>query len=248
MHSKFVLLAALSVGLLPMGVMAQAAPDAAAPAAPAPAAEAPAAPAAAEPAASAALPVRPAPQAYAAKIALVAFQQAVVQTNEGRTAMQKVQAKFQPKQDELIALNGEIEKLKKELQAAPAAGADAERAAKMKSLDSKEKQMDEKTQTARTAYQAELQESYGKIAEKVHKTLLDYVQANGYTIVFDVSNEQSSIIWAQTSPSADITLALIEAYNKESGVAAPAPMAAPAAAKPRTGTGAPHAAAKPAAK
>jgi Skp family chaperone for outer membrane proteins len=213
MQSKFVLLAALAAGLLPIGAVAQDAPAAA----PATAAAAPAA--------------HPAPQAFPAKIALIAFQQAVITTNEGQQAMAKVRAKFEPKQTELEALNGEVEKLKKELQDAPATTTEAERAAKTKTLDSKEKQLDEKTQEARTAYQADLQEAYSKLAEKVHKTLLDYVQTNGYTILFDVSSEQSSIIWAQQSPSADITRAVIDAYNTASGVAAPA-AEAPAAAKP----------------
>jgi Skp family chaperone for outer membrane proteins len=192
------------------------------------------------------MPARPAPQAYPAKIALIAFQQAVVGTNEGRATLQKVQAKYQPKQDELVALNTEIDKLKKDLQAAPATTTDAERATRMKTLDGKEKLLDEKTQEARTAYQADLQEAYGKVAEKVHKTLLDYVQTNGYTILFDVSNEQSSVIWTQQNPSADITLAVIDAYNTASGVAAPVPEA-PAAPAAKS-TPVPHAAAKPATK
>jgi Skp family chaperone for outer membrane proteins len=118
----------------------------------------------------------------------------------------------------------------------------------MKTLDSKEKQLDQQTQEARTAYNADLQEAYGKVAEKVHKTLLDYVQTNGYTILFDVSNEQSSVVWAQASPSADITLAVIDAYNAASGVAAPGPEAPAAAAKPKAATTTPHAAAKPSTK
>jgi Skp family chaperone for outer membrane proteins len=245
MHSKFVLLAVLSAGLLPIAAIAQDTP--AAPAtAPATTPDSPSA--ASAPAAAAAMPVHPAPQAYPAKIALIAFQQAVIGTNEGRATLQKVQAKYEPKQAELVALNAEIDKLKKELQAAPATTTDAERSTRMKSLDSKEKQLDEKTQEARTAYQADLQEAYGKVAEKVHKTLLDYVQSNGYTILFDVSNEQSSVVWAQASPSADITFAVIDAYNAASGVAAPAPEAPAAAAKPKTGTMTPHAAAKPATK
>jgi Skp family chaperone for outer membrane proteins len=220
MHSKFALLAALAAGLLPIAAVAQDAPAApmAAPSA------------AAEPAAAA---VHAAPQAYPAKIALIAFQQAVMATNEGRATMASVQTKYEPKQTALEALNTEVENLKKELQTPPAGTTDAERATRMKSLDAKQKQMDEQTQEARTAYQADLQEAYAKVAEKVHKTLLDYVTANGYTILFDVSNDQSPVVWAQASPSADITLAVIDAYNKSSGVAAPEPdaPAAPAAAK-----------------
>jgi Skp family chaperone for outer membrane proteins len=230
MHLKFAALAVLTAGIFPIAALAQVAPSA------------PDAPAAASAAAPAA-PVHAAPQAYPAKIALIAFQQAVIGTNEGRATLAKVQAKYEPKQTDLEALSTEIDKLKKELQAAPATTTDAERATRMKTLDSKQKQLDQQTQEARTAYQADLQEAYSKVAEKVHKTLLDYIQANGYTILFDVSSEQSSIIWAQQSPSADITFAVIDAYNSVSGVPAADAPAAPAAAPT-----APHAAAKPSAK
>jgi Skp family chaperone for outer membrane proteins len=234
MQFKFALLAALAASLLPVAAIAQTAPAV------------PEAPAAAT-ASSAAPAPHVAPEAYPAKIAIIAFEQAVIGTNEGQQTLAQVRAKYEPKQAALEALNVEVDKLKKDLQAAPATTTDAERTTRMKSLDTKEKQLDQQTQEARTAYQADLQEAYGKVADKVHKTLLNYVETNGYTILMDVSNEQSSVIWTQQKPSADITLAVIDAYNAASGVAAPVPEApaAPAATHPKPAT---HPAAKPAAK
>jgi Skp family chaperone for outer membrane proteins len=238
MHSKLALAAALAAGLLPVAAIAQAAP----------AAPEPAAPSAASAAAAAPAPV--APQAYPAKIALIAFQQAVITTNEGQQALAVVRKKFEPKQTELEGLNTEIDTLKKKLQAAPATMTDADRSALMKSMDSKQKQLDSKTEEARTAYQSELQTAYSGVAEKVHKVLLDYVQSNGYTMLFDVSNEQSSIMWTSQNPSADITIAVVDAYNKSSGVAAPVPDAptAPAASRPKPASTTPHTGTKPPAK
>jgi Skp family chaperone for outer membrane proteins len=230
MYSKLALVAALAAGLLPVAVVAQAVPAAPQPAAPSAAAAAPAP-----------------PQAYSAKIALIAFQQAVIATNEGQQALAVVRKKFEPKQTELEDLNTQIDTLKKQLQAAPATTTDADRTARMKTLDTKQKQLDSETEDARTAYQADLQDAYSKVAEKVHKTLLDYVQTNGYTILFDVSNEQSSIMWTAQNPSADITIAVVNAYNTASGVAAPTPdaPAAPAASHPKPATTTPHPTAKP---
>ncbi len=144
-------------------------------------------------------------------------------------------------------MNDEIDTLKKQLQAAPATLSDADRAARMKTLDSKQKQLDSETDSARTSYQADLQDAYSKVAANVNKVLLDYVQNNGYTILFDVSNEQSSIMWASKAPSADITEAVINAYNVSSGIAAPPPdaPAAPAATHPKPATTTPHPATKP---
>jgi Skp family chaperone for outer membrane proteins len=229
MNSKSIFLTALVAGLLPVAAVAQASP--ASPAAPA-----------AQPAAPAAQPAPPVPKAFPAKIALIAFQQAVIATNEGQRALVDIRKKYEPKQAQLEGVNNEIDTLKKQLQAAPATLSDTERAARMKTLDTKQKQLDRDTEDARTAYQADLQEAYGKIAQKVNAAMINYVEKNGYTIVFDVGGEQSSVMWAKKEPSGDITEAVVEAYNTSSGIAPPAPEApsAPSAnhAKPATTT--PH--------
>jgi Skp family chaperone for outer membrane proteins len=235
MNSKFALLAALVAGLLPVAAIAQAAPAPAAPAAQVPPV----------PSSAAAGPAQPAPvvpQAYPAKIALIAFQQAVIATNEGQRALADVRKKYEPKQSQLESLNTEIDTLKKQLQAAPATQTDAERAARMKTLDTKQKQLDRDTEDARTAYQADLQDAYGKVSQKVYQVLLTYVQTNGYTLLLDVSSEQTPVMWAAKNPSADITEAVVNAYNVSSGIAPPppeAPAAAPAT-HPKPATSTPH--------
>lgn len=230
MNSKFAVFAALAGTLVPVVAFAQTAP--AAPAAP------PSAPA---PASAPAAPAPVAPQAFPAKIALIAFQQAVIATNEGQRALDEVKKKYQPKQAQLESLNTEIDTLKKQLQAAPASLSDAERSARMKTLDTKQKQLDRDTEDARNAYQADLQEAYSKVAQKVNQVLLTYVQSNGYTLLLDVGSEQSNVMWAAKDPSADITEAVVNAYNVSSGIAPPEPEApaAPAAShKPAAST--PH--------
>jgi outer membrane protein len=247
MNPKSLLLAALVAGL-PVVAFAQASPAAPLPSAPA-AATAPATPAE-QPAAQPAAPDAPAapatrppavvPQAYPAKIALIAFQQCVILTNEGQRALADVQKKYAPKQTELETLNNDIESLKKQLQAAPANLSDEERATRMKNLDGKQKQLDRETEDARTAYQADLQEAYGKVAQKVNSVLLSYVEKNGYTILLDVGGEQSSVMWAAREPSADITDAVVTAYNASTpGITAPPP-SAPSASRPKPATAAPH--------
>ena len=84
---------------------------------------------------SSAAPARPAaaeapvtPQAIPAKIALVAFEQAVFATNEGQKAVQDIQTKYKPKKDQIDTLSHEVDTLKKQLQSAPATLTDADRA------------------------------------------------------------------------------------------------------------------------
>jgi outer membrane protein len=225
MNRTLVLFSALGAGLTTAAGMAQTAP-----ATPAP-----------QPAAAAAAA---APQAIPAKIALVAFEQAVFATNEGQRAVQQVQEKYKPKKDQIDALAQEVDSLKKQLQSAPATLSDDERATRLRNIDTKEKQLNRDAEDAQTAYNADLQEAYGKIASKVSVTLKDYVSKNGFTLLLDVSNQQSNVMWAV--PSTDVTQAIVTAYNTSSGVAAPAPSApsAGAPARPRPTTPAKPAAPK----
>jgi Skp family chaperone for outer membrane proteins len=222
MNRTLVLVSALGAGLMTVAGMAQT------PATTTPPAVAPAS--ATQPAAEA--PVTP--QAIPAKIALVAFEQAVFATNEGQRVVQDIQQKYKPKKDVIETLSTEVDTLKKQLQSAPATLSDAERATRLKTIDTKEKQLNRDAEDAQTAYNADLQEAYGKIAGKVSAILKKYVSDNGYTLLLDVSSQQSNVMWA--NQSTDVTQALVAAYNTSSGVAAPvpsAPSSAPAVSRPR---------------
>jgi outer membrane protein len=227
MKPKFALLAALVAGLLPVAAVAQAAPAAAQPAAPA-ATSAPAAPApAAAPAPQA--PVFVPPSAFPARIAIITFEYAVANTNEGQRAVEDLRKKYQPQQTQLQNLAAEIDSLKKQLQAAPATLPDTDRAARLKTIDTKDKQYQRDSEDFQTSSQADLQEALGKVAQKVDVVMRKYVSDNGYTLLFNAGDQSSPVMWAATEPNADITMAIIEAYNAASKVA-PLPPAAPAAA------------------
>ena len=218
MNRSLVLVSALGAGLSTAAAMAQTA------ATPAPAPAAPATAAANTP--------PPPPQAIPAKIALIAFEQAVFATNEGQRAVQDVQKKYEPKKAQIDSLAQEVDSLKKQIQSAPATMSDEERANRLKTIDTKEKQLNRDADDANNAYQADLQEAYAKVARKVSTTVQSYVAQNGYTLLLDVSNQQNSnVMWASQNPNIDSTLAVVNAYNASSGVAAPPP-SAPSAGAP----------------
>jgi len=163
-----------------------------------------------------------------AKIAVIAFQVAVAQTNEGQRNFTDLQKKYEPKETHLKSLNDEIESLKKELQSQGDKLSDAERASKTKSIDDKEKQLQRTLEDTRNDFQQEMQGLYNGLASKVYDVLSSYTQQQGYTLVLDVSQQQNPVLYA--AESSNITKAVIDAYNVKSGV--PAPPAQPAAAKP----------------
>lgn len=156
----------------------------------------------------------------ASKIAVIAFQAAVASTNEGRKALAQVQQKFSPKQAQLKAENDEIETLKKQLQAAGSTLSQDERATRLRTIDDKEKSLQRQAQDAQSDFQQAMSEAFQGIAQKFYTVLQDYATANGYGVVFDMSSQQTPVVWF--GKKADITAAVVKEYNQKSGIAAPA--------------------------
>jgi outer membrane protein len=200
MNRTLALATALAAGLATSSAFAQAA---ATPAAPAPAA---------------------APQAIPAKIAVIAFEQVVVATNEGQRAVADIQKKYEPKKNAIDAQAAEVDSLKKQVEALPASTTDEERAKRLRVIDTKEKNLQRDAEDAQTSYQNDLQEAIGKVAQKVGGTAVKYAQDNGFTILLNVGGQQANpVLWE--APQTDISQAVVNAYNVASGVAAPPPSA-----------------------
>jgi Skp family chaperone for outer membrane proteins len=207
MNRTLVFATALATGLAASSLLAQAPATAPAPAA------APTAPAAV------------APQAIPAKVAIIAFEQGVVATNEGQKAVADVQKKYEPKKNAIDVQSTEIESLKKQYQALPATLSDEERAKRLKDIDTKQKEYQRDVEDAQNAYNSDVQEAYGKVAQKFGGTAVKYAQDHGFTILLNEGGQQQlpTVLWWQHET--DITQAVVNAYNVASGVAAPAPTA-----------------------
>jgi len=171
-----------------------------------------------------------------AKIAVVAFQVAVANTNEGQRNFADLQKKYEPKRQQLKTLSDEIDTMQKQMQAQGEKLSDSERANRAKTIDEKKKQLQRDAEDAQNDMQGEMQETYNTLASKVYDVMASYAQQHGYTLILDVAQQQTPVLYA--NESTNITKAVIDAYNVKSGVPAPpTPPAAPAAA-PKTGPGA----------
>jgi len=160
-------------------------------------------------------------------VAVIAFEEAVVNTNEGQKAMQDVQTKYDPKRKQLEAQNAEIENLQKQLQAMPANAPDEDRAKLSRDIDAKTKQLQLDGQQTSDAANADAQTAFNAVARKVGGAAVKYAQEHGFTMLLNFpdprTQQPNQILWFQ--PTSDITEAVINAYNLSSGVAAPAPSA-----------------------
>lgn len=188
------------------------------------------------PAAPTTAPAAVAPQAIPAKIAIIEYEQAAAATNEGQRSLQELQKKYEPQKTKLDALATEIDSLQKQLQASGSTLSEEERASRARAIDTKQKQYQRDGEDASNAYNADVQDAIGKIAQKLGPVVLKYVQQNGYTMLIDNNGQQQggmTLMWAV--PGTDISQAIVDAYNTSSGVAAPTPQA-PSATRPRSTT------------
>lgn len=158
------------------------------------------------------------------KIAVINFEAAVMQTNEGQRNFGELRKKFEPKQAELKKDADDIDTLKKQLQTAGDKLSDAERQTRLQAIDTKEKAYQRSGEDAQNDFQQEMAQTYQQLAEKVFGTVQSYAAQNEFGVVLDRSETQQqqlpTVLWA--SQGTDITMAVIQAYNTKSGVPAPA--------------------------
>ncbi len=162
------------------------------------------------------------------KVAIVSIQDAIANTNEGKKELEALQQKFAPKQAEMKTLNDDVENLKKQLQAQGDKLSDEERGNRVKTISDKQKVLQRNYEDAQNEYQQAEQEIVNRLGKRMMDILEKYAKTNGYSVVMDVSNPQTPVLYA--SPNTNITKELVDAYNADSP-------AAPAA-KPATGNAA----------
>jgi outer membrane protein len=163
------------------------------------------------------------------KIVAINVEQAIFASNEGQRDMDALSKKFEPKSNELKSQNDELETLKKKLNTAN----DDTKPELQRQVEVKQKALDRAAQDAREDFQTQQNEIGQRILQKMAPIIMKYATDNGLGMIVDTSQPwpQGFVLWA--GPSMDITKAVVEAYNAQSGIAPPAPKAG---AKP-AGTG-----------
>jgi outer membrane protein len=191
---------------------------------------------------STAAPSAPAPNPAAAgpsKVGTINIQDAVLASNEGRREMDVLSKKYEPRTQELKSQNDELDSMKKQM-STQAGKLNEEAEAKLKKdIETKQKSFDRAYQDFQEEAGNAQQEAFGKILQKMAPMIVKYSQDNGFNLIVDTSKvwPQSPVLW--WGESTDITKAIVDAYNVQSGVPAPAaPASKPAAPKTGTGTGA----------
>lgn len=196
---------------------------AAAQTAPAPLPAAPSAAAAAAPLAA---------NATGTKVGTINLEQAIFASNEGQREFDTLSKKLEPKQTELKGMNDEVESLKKQLSTQGDKLNDDARGTLVKQIEDKQKKLERSVQDARDDAQNQQSEIGQRILQKMGPLIVKYAADNGFGVIIDTSNPwpQGPVLWA--GPSVDITRAIVETYNAQSGVPPLANAKPPATTRP----------------
>lgn len=169
------------------------------------------------------------------KVGAINITEAIFASNEGARDLEALSKKFEPKQAELKGQNDELEALKKQFDTQKDKLNDEAAANLKKQIESKQKTFDRAVQDAQEDFGNQRQEIATRILQKLAPVIVKYSQENGFGIIVDTSNPwpQSPILWWNPD-KVDITKPVIEAYNVQSGVPAPANPASAKPAAPKT--------------
>jgi len=168
------------------------------------------------------------------KVGIIHIQNAIISTKDGQKAASELQTRFAPKKADLDKKQSTIAQLQEQLRKGSATMSEEAKQKLVREIDQNTKSLNRETEDA----QAELDQEQNKIMQELGgrmMTVIDkYAKDNGYSLVLDVSSQQTPVLYAANS--IDITQDIIALYDKNSpaasNTAAPAAAAPPAAAKP----------------
>ena len=134
-----------------------------------------------------------------AKIGIINMQDAIVACNEGQRDFGALQKKFDPKREEIKRGTDEIEGLQKQLDTQGDKLNDEARAKLVKEIADKKKSLQRTAEDASADYQQQQGELANKIGSKMLEVVNKYGESNGYSVVLDVSGQNSPVLWAPAS-------------------------------------------------
>ncbi len=170
---------------------------------------------------SAASTTSPVANGGGSKIGTINVEQAIFASNEGQRDFEALRQKLEPKQTDLKSKNDELESLKKQLNTQGEKLNDESRGTLVKQIEQKQKALERSVQDSRDDAQNQQNEIAQRILQKMAPIIVKYAGDNGFGLIMDTSNPwpNGQVLWA--GPSVDITKPVVDAYNLQSGVAAP---------------------------
>ncbi len=175
-----------------------------------------------------------APMPAAVKIGIINIQRAIVESDEGKKAAERLQGQFGPKRKELEGKQSEIERLQKQLRDQEKTLSDDAKSKLVRDVESKTREFNRTNEDATNEFQQAEANVINEIGSKVMRVIDDYARKNGFHMIMDVSSPQGPVLWA--SSAVDVTDEIIRLYNAAAPSMSSAPPAGAPVARPPAGT------------
>jgi outer membrane protein len=170
------------------------------------------------------------------KVGIIHIQNAILGTKDGQKALQELEAHSAPKKKDLETRQQAILAKQDQLNKMGNVGNEEQKTKLIRDIDQMKKAFTRDVDDAQADLDQENQKLMNELGSKVMQVLDKYAKDNGYALIIDVSNQQTSpVLYAANG--IDVTLDIISAYDKTSGMSTPTTTSAPrtvppAAAKP----------------
>jgi outer membrane protein len=167
-----------------------------------------------------------APAQTPTKVGIINMQGAMLATKDGEKARDAIRAKFEPKAKELEGRMAEINRQKDQLNKGANTMSAEARERLSRDIDDKSKKYQWDSEDLQNEVQQEEQKMVNEIGQRMVAIIDEYSKANTLAIVFDVSGQQSPVLWAANG--IDITTQIVEGYDKKYGTGPAGPATIPA--------------------
>jgi outer membrane protein len=184
-------------------------------------------------------------RAQNSKVAAIDFERAVVTCAEGKKASEKFNAAVQAKQADMAQRQKDIDDATKKLQTGARTLSDSAKAELQRDIDKKTTELQRLNEDAQKELEMMRDELLRPIAQKATALLNAMAEQQGYTLVIDISNPQTNVVFV--NQKFDITEDLIKRIDAEAAKA-PASSEAPKSAPPAANAARPPAASSAAPK
>ncbi len=168
------------------------------------------------------------------KVGVIQIQSAMISTKDGQKAVADLDTKLAPRKKDLEKKQSEIRDLQDKLQKGGNAMADAVKNDLTRSIDQRSKSYQRDVEDAEAEYQELQRKVLDDLGQKMMQVIDKYAQANGFSVILDVSNQNTPVLYA--SNAVDITKEIIDLYDKSAPVLPASQPAKPVTAAPRPAT------------
>ncbi len=163
------------------------------------------------------------------KVGVIQIQSALVATKDGQKAAKELEDKMAPRKKELDGKQSEIRDLQERLAKGGNTLSESAKEELTRNIDTKTKSFNRQVEDAQAELENQQRQVLNQLGQKMMQVIDKYAQANGFSIILDVSTQNTPVLYA--SNTVDVTKDIIDLYDKTNFAASAAP-AAPAAPKP----------------